>query len=94
MGGALYYFLVGMLVGGAAIWFVTYTQFKNISFKWWEWSLMALSLLLVSSIFQHMYSSMSVEMEYQSAFMYLGVFGTLAVILNLIVWRTYSGRKE
>ncbi|PPD58412.1 dehalogenase [Dehalogenimonas etheniformans] len=94
MGGVLYYLLVGAVLGGAAVWFVTYTHFKNRNFKWWEWVLMALSLLLVLSVFQHMYASMRVEMEFQSAFMYLAIFGGIALILDLIVLRTYNRRKE
>lgn len=92
--GVLYYLLVGALLSGAVVWFITYNHFKNRNFKWWEWILMALSLLLVLSVFQHMYASMHVEKEFHSAFLYLAIFGGAAVILNLIVLQTYNRRKN
>ena len=75
--------VIGLIVGAGVLWLVTWMKSKNVAFKWYEWVIGVIGLLLLLFTIQNFFGSQA-ELEPKAGSMFLLVTGLPAVILLVV----------
>jgi len=75
--------VIGLIVGAALLWLVSFMKSKDMAFKWYEWVIGIIGLALLLFTIQNFFGSQA-ELEPKAASMFLLVTGLPAVILLVV----------
>lgn len=80
------WFIIGAVVGGAAVWFFRYEHLRNLNLTWYEWIIAALAVISLLLGIQNFDASMA-GLEPGAAWTLFALFAFPAIFLALLDWR-------
>lgn len=88
-----FWYLFGFAMGGAVIYLLRSLTEKQISLRWYEWILGALTVLLFTFMVETFVHSLA-EMQVKAAWLSLAFIGLPLVILAVVTVRSVQARSS
>ncbi|AII58508.1 dehalogenase [Dehalococcoides mccartyi] len=85
-------YFIGLAVGTVFALSVYWLIKQNKQITWWQWLIAVLATLALFAAVQHFYGSLA-ENDTKAAWVGMGIFGIIAVILGVVDWRLIAGNK-
>lgn len=79
----MWWLIIGLVLGAAGWWLVSWTRSNKINVKWYEWVLIVLAVLMAALTVMD-YTTLTREMEPAAAGVILWLYGIPALLLAAI----------
>ena len=79
----MWWLIIGLVLGAAALWLASWARSKNVSIKWYTWIPIVLAVLFFALMVMES-NTMAKQMEPAAAGFVLGFYGIPGLVLALI----------